>query len=248
MFKHICNTENSGIIAVLVGGPPASGKGTQAKILGGLHISSGDLARKKRSVDVEFENKYGELMDLGHYIPDEIVLQLIHENASIVEDFNGYVIYDGAFRSHQQATKIGSVIARPGLAISFHITISWEVALERARIRYKKEVRTDDADEASLRVRFKEWERHDKAVQGKLKSQGVKVYVIDGERSIEEVNAEIRSLLQKHEHWIRKKLDKRQKQKSFKPCVSMVKNMKLEDKKSRMGTRRKREQAEYYQG
>lgn len=247
MSKHICNTESSGIIAVLMAGPPASGKGTQAKTLGGLHISSGDLARKKRSLDIEFENQYGALMDLGHYLPDEIVLQLIHENASSVENYKGYVIYDGAFRSHQQATKIGSIIARPGLAISFHITISWEVALKRARERYIKEGRTDDADEASLLIRFKEWERHDKAVQGKLKSQGVKVYVIDGDRSIKEVNAEIRSLLQKHERWIQKKLDKQQKPESLKLSASMVRNKKFTDQKGRMGTRRKREHAGYFQ-
>lgn len=223
-----------------MGGPPASGKGTQARILGGLHISSGDLARKKRSVDIEFDDKYGKVMDAGHYLPDEIVLELIHEEAPAVENYKGYVIYDGAFRNHPQATKIGSVIARPALAISFHITITWEVALERARERYKKEGRTDDALEASLLVRFKEWERHDKAVQAKLKSQNVKVYVIDGNRPIDEVNAEIRALLKKHEHWIQKKVDKLQGSKKTKISVSMIKNQKNSNHEGSKGTRRKR--------
>lgn len=241
MCKHIRNCEKSGVTAILLGGPPASGKGTQARNLGGVHISSGDLARKRRAVDIEFDDKYGHVMDGGNYLPDEVVFELIQGIIPEIQNRRGRVIWDGTFRNCKQAIRVGSLISRPNLAISFHIIISWEVTLKRARDRYIKEKRTDDANEEGLLVRYTEWVRYDKLVQAKLRKQGVTVYEIDGNRTEEEVTAEIQTLLKKHETKIQKMAERHKPPGSSRVNVSMLRNQSDRlPKPARKGTRQKK--------
>jgi len=80
---------------VVVLGPPGSGKGTQAKPLASEHdlqyVSTGDLLRRAGGEAKRY-------MEAGELVPDEIVLELVHE--AIGE--GGYVL-DGFPRNTAQA-------------------------------------------------------------------------------------------------------------------------------------------------
>jgi adenylate kinase len=94
---------------VVVLGPPGSGKGTQAKPLASEHalqyVSTGDLLRRAGGEARRY-------MEAGELVPDEIVLELVHE--AIGE--GGYVL-DGFPRNTTQAEALDAGLERAGRAL-----------------------------------------------------------------------------------------------------------------------------------
>src|SRR5260370_12449655 len=68
---------------VVFGGPPGSGKGTQAKLLGerlGLaYIGTGDILREAIVNGTELGKKVAPLLAAGQLVPDSLVNDLIAE-------------------------------------------------------------------------------------------------------------------------------------------------------------------------
>ena len=64
-------------------GPPAAGKGTQAKRLveerGYIQLSTGDMLRAARASGSPLGQKVAAIMDAGSLVSDEIVIALIDE-------------------------------------------------------------------------------------------------------------------------------------------------------------------------
>src|ERR1700744_5517655 len=64
-------------------GPPAAGKGTQAKRLvdtrGMIQLSTGDMLRAARASGSELGETVAGIMDRGELVTDEIVIALIEE-------------------------------------------------------------------------------------------------------------------------------------------------------------------------
>ena len=83
---------------IVMFGPPAAGKGTQAKKLVSKHsllqLSTGDMLRQARASGTELGEKVSGIMDRGELVSDEIVISLIEEQISSNKDNRGF-IFDG---------------------------------------------------------------------------------------------------------------------------------------------------------
>ena len=68
---------------IIIFGPPAAGKGTQAKKLvsdrGLIQLSTGDMLRAARASGTDLGKEVASIMDNGQLVSDEIVIALIEE-------------------------------------------------------------------------------------------------------------------------------------------------------------------------
>src|SRR3982751_891470 len=101
-------------------GPPAAGKGTQAKRLvaerGMIQLSTGDMLRAARSSGSELGRRVAGVMDRGELVTDEIVIALIEERLPEAEKAGG-AIFDGFPRTVAQAEALDRLLKGRGQRI-----------------------------------------------------------------------------------------------------------------------------------
>jgi adenylate kinase len=123
-------TEEPRFIVLL--GPPASGKGTQAarlrEALGLPHIASGDLFRENLKNETELGKKAQVYMDRGDLVPDDITIGMVMDRLSR-PDCAGGALFDGFPRTIAQA----EALANRGYKISLvpNIVVPDDVLVER---------------------------------------------------------------------------------------------------------------------
>lgn len=96
------------MIIVLLG-LPGSGKGTQAELLTKYynipHISTGDLFRKEIANDTELGRLAQSFIDHGHFVPDEVSINMLKNRIKNKDCENGYIL-DGFPRTLPQAIEL----------------------------------------------------------------------------------------------------------------------------------------------
>lgn len=121
-------------------GPPASGKGTQAKVLcerlGVPQISTGDMLRAARTAGTELGREAEKFMSAGKLVPDEVVIGLVDERLNAADAQKGFVL-DGFPRTVPQAEALAKLLERRGLALDacVQIDVARELLMERATLR-----------------------------------------------------------------------------------------------------------------
>ncbi len=102
---------------VILLGPPASGKGTQAarlkEYLGVPHIASGDLFRYNLKNETELGLKAKEYMDRGALVPDDITIGMVLDRLSRPDCEEG-ALFDGFPRTLPQAKALDEALAEQG--------------------------------------------------------------------------------------------------------------------------------------
>lgn len=92
--------------------PPATGKGTLAKILKDLygydHISTGDMLRDAVAQGDELGQKIDEMMKSGGLVSDELIYQLLERR--LKQTSRGYIL-DGFPRNVKQALKYEEIVS-----------------------------------------------------------------------------------------------------------------------------------------
>jgi adenylate kinase len=87
-------------------GPPAAGKGTQAKlaaaVLGVPHISTGDMLRSHIAGQTSLGKQAKELMDAGNLVPDDLVVAMLVDRIEEDDAADGFIL-DGFPRNLAQA-------------------------------------------------------------------------------------------------------------------------------------------------
>jgi adenylate kinase len=117
-------------------GPPASGKGTQAarlrEALGLPHVASGDLFRENLKHETELGLKAKVYMDRGELVPDDVTIAMVMERLGR-RDCAGGALLDGFPRTIAQAEALDRALAERGHSIGVvpYIAVPDEVLVER---------------------------------------------------------------------------------------------------------------------
>lgn len=121
--------------------PPAAGKGTQAQILSSnynlFHLSTGDLLREIASSNTELGIKVKNLIDNGNFIDDELMLKLLKEKISTLNNVDG-IIFDGFPRTIKQAEMLDSLLLSMNQVVDnvIYLEIEKDIAMKRATGRF----------------------------------------------------------------------------------------------------------------
>ncbi len=185
--------------AVLLFGPPGSGKGTQGKILGCVpgfvHVSMGDVFR-----GLDRSSELGQVFERystrGELVPDDVTINIWEAHMASLRNQGDYqpekdlVVLDGIPRSVNQARLLAEKI-EPLMIL--HMTIGdLDPVIERLRKRAMRQNRSDDAKEDVIRRRFEVYENETAPVLSQYPAELV--------RSIDAMGAPARVLMRLLEH------------------------------------------------
>ena len=121
-------------------GPPASGKGTQARLLGERlsvpTISTGDMLRAALGAGTQLGQEAQRYMSAGKLVPDEVVIGLVDERLDQGDAQKGCIL-DGFPRTVPQAEELDRLLERRGVALDVvvQIDVARELLVERATLR-----------------------------------------------------------------------------------------------------------------
>ena len=183
---------------VILFGPPAAGKGTQAKRLvetrGMVQLSTGDMLRAAIASGSPLGLRVKGIMERGELVSDDIVVELI-ESRLPEADAAGGAIFDGFPRTVAQARALDSMLSRRGSRIDavLRLKVDEEALIRRIAKRFAEEGRSDDNPEA-FRVRLGAYNAQTAPLLPYYAGQG-KLQELDGMASVEEVTAEIDKVL-----------------------------------------------------
>ena len=179
-------------------GPPAAGKGTQAKRLveerGFVQLSTGDMLRAARASGSELGEKVAKIMDEGGLVSDEIVIALIDEQLEVQAGAPGF-IFDGFPRTVGQADALDRLLESRGNAVNrvVRILVDDDKLLARVTKRFEEQGRKDDNPETFSKRLEKYYE--DTAPLVPIYAERGILVEVDGMGSIEAVAATIAAAL-----------------------------------------------------
>lgn len=209
---------------IILLGPPGAGKGTQARMLQMGHdlalISTGEILKEEIKRETPLGLKVKETVELGRYPSDDIILRIFEDHLQEVKGQG--MILDGVPRTLNQAEKIDKLFETLGLELDavIQLTVDDEELVKRLSNRmvckvcqasYTSEVpprregicdkcgttefirRHDDEPEA-IKTRLGVYNEQTKPLIHYY-SQTNRLKVVDGMKSVKEVNAQIESLL-----------------------------------------------------
>ena len=179
-------------------GPPAAGKGTQAKKLVGergfIQLSTGDMLRAARSSGSELGRRVAAIMDSGSLVSDEVVISLIEEQLAKNPKVAGF-IFDGFPRTIPQAKALDESLARSGQKVDvvIRLKVDEQALIDRITRRFEAEGRADDNPEA-FKKRLLAYNSQTAPLVEVYSGQG-KLREIDGMADVETVSAAIAGIL-----------------------------------------------------
>ncbi|CAL4868502.1 Adenylate kinase [Asticcacaulis sp. MM231] len=183
---------------IILFGPPAAGKGTQAKRLvttrGMVQLSTGDMLRAAIKAESELGLKVKDILATGGLVSDEIVIDLIKENLPAAEAAGG-AIFDGFPRTVAQAEALDAMLGERGAKIDkvVRLKVDEQALVTRIETRFAEEGRSDDNPEA-YKVRLAAYNAQTAPLLPYYAAQG-KLYEIDGMGAVEHVAARIEGAL-----------------------------------------------------
>jgi len=121
--------------AIILFGPPGSGKGTQAKLLKESlavpHISTGDMLRDRIASGDPLGQEVQVLMQAGKLVPDEAVNRLVEDRIAMLDCAGGFIL-DGYPRTIQQAEVLEAELLRKGFQpVVIHLKVDYTRIIAR---------------------------------------------------------------------------------------------------------------------
>ena len=197
-------------------GPPASGKGTQAEILKEklsiAHISTGDMLRAAVKNGTELGKEADGYMKSGQLVPDDLVIRMVLERLKEPDAGNGFLL-DGFPRTEPQAKALDEALSEAGVDIDavVFIDVPDETVLERMTGRRMdpetgkiyhatfnpppaeiagRVIQREDDNEDSVKTRLQKYHAETEPIIPFYEAKGL-IKKIDGLQKPEDVTADI---------------------------------------------------------
>jgi adenylate kinase len=183
---------------IILFGPPAAGKGTQAKLLverrGMVQLSTGDMLRAAIAAKTELGQRVEGIMQSGGLVSDGIVISLIEENLPRAEAAGG-AIFDGFPRTVAQAEALDTMLGARGAMIDrvVRLKVDDNALVERIAKRFAEQGRADDNPE-SYKVRLAAYNAQTAPLLPYYAAQG-KLHEVDGMGPVDDIAARIEGAL-----------------------------------------------------
>lgn len=125
--------------ALVLFGPPGSGKGTQAKMLtaelGFPHISTGDMLRDRIKSEDDLGRLIQAILRAGQLVTDELVNRMVEERISEPDCRSGFIL-DGFPRTLPQAENLQGLLAARGYDhLVVHLKVDYNKLVARLTAR-----------------------------------------------------------------------------------------------------------------
>ena len=149
---------------IVLVGPPASGKGTQAGRIvgrfGGVHIATGDILRSNAERGTELGRTASRYMDHGDLVPDEVIIGMVLERMGEGDCAGGFVL-DGFPRTVPQAEALEGRLEELGCPLDAVVSLAVGEDELRRRLagRAAEQDRAEDDDEDAIRRRLELFDR-----------------------------------------------------------------------------------------
>lgn len=182
-------------------GPPAAGKGTQAKRLvetrNMVQLSTGDMLRAAIASGSELGKRVEGIMQRGELVSDGIVIELIESRLPEAEAAGG-AIFDGFPRTLAQAEALDVMLKGRGRQIDLVVRLKVDDQALKARVagRFAESGRPDDNPE-SFEIRLNAYNTQTAPLLPYYEGQG-KLVQVDGMGTVEQVAAAIDAALDAH--------------------------------------------------
>jgi len=179
-------------------GPPAAGKGTQATRLvetrGMVQLSTGDMLRAAIASGSDLGNRVSGIMQRGELVPDEVVIALIEERLPEAEAAGG-AIFDGFPRTLAQAQALDAMLdaRRRPVDLVVRLKVDDEALMKRIAGRFAESGRPDDNPE-SFKVRLDAYNTQTAPLLPYYQSHN-KLVEVDGMGTIDQVAVAIDAAL-----------------------------------------------------
>jgi adenylate kinase len=180
---------------IVLVGPPAAGKGTQAGRIvvrfGGAHIATGDIFRSNADRGTELGRTASRYMDRGELVPDDVVIDMVLERLG-EEDCAGGFVLDGFPRTVPQAEALGERLGELGrpLDVVVSLQVGEDELRDRLAARAEEQDRAEDDDEGAIRRRLELFDRETEPLLDFYDGRGLLVSV-EAEGDIDEVTGRI---------------------------------------------------------
>jgi adenylate kinase len=198
------------VTALILFGPPGSGKGTQARLLEAClntpHISTGDMLREHIRAEDEIGLAVRAGMKSGHLVPDELVNRLVDLRIAEPDCARGFIL-DGYPRTTAQADAMARLFAERRIApLVAYLKVDYNEVITRLSGRRQcpvcgtlysmvsKPPKTpgicdndgaglitrEDDSEPVIRLRLEEYEAQTRPLLDYFRRAGVPTYEVDG--------------------------------------------------------------------
>jgi adenylate kinase len=175
-------------------GPPGAGKGTQAvKIaekFGWKHVSTGDILRAEVSQATPLGLKVKSVMEAGHLVSDELLIEIMESVFLKNNTVNGFVL-DGFPRTLNQAEELEKMLLKHGQKVSLVLAleVDEDELVKRLLKRAQDQGRKDDTEEV-IKNRLIQYHHHTKPLIDYYLEKNL-YREVHGQGSIEEIFSQL---------------------------------------------------------